>query len=223
MPAVSGVTALVKVGNEVQILTPSGSGTFTVTFGGQTTGALTASTLTAAALQTALTGLTSIGASNVSVAGSTGGPWTVTFQGALAGQNVATLVCGNFTGGLTVATSQGTTVYTTAGGQRKAKLTRTTKDVDSTSKDSAGWEENIPTFRGWQLDFDGLLLETDADFLALEAAYLNNNQVLLELVTPAGHSYSGFGTLSAFPVDVPHDNVATISCTVKGTTVLTKV
>lgn len=221
--ATTGVAVLVKVGNEAQILTPSGSGTFTVTFGGQVTGALTAATLTAAALQTALTGLTSIGAGNVSVAGATGGPWTVTFQGALAGQNVPFLVCGNFTGGLTVAVSQGTTVYTTVGGQRKAKLTRSVKDADSTSKDSAGWDENLPTFRGWQIDFDGLLLETDADFLALESAYFNNNQVLIELVTPAGHSYSGTGTLTSFAADGPHDNVATVTATVKGTTVLTKV
>lgn len=60
--------------------TPS-SGTFTLSFGGQTTAALPfdASSTT---VENALTGLSSIGANNVSVTGD--GPYTVTFQNALA-------------------------------------------------------------------------------------------------------------------------------------------
>jgi hypothetical protein len=44
------------------------------------------------ALQTALEGLAAIGPGNVSVAGEPGGPWTVTFQNALAQQPIATPV-----------------------------------------------------------------------------------------------------------------------------------
>lgn len=72
-----GVTAV----NEVQVVTLNGTptgGTFTVTLGANTTSGL-AYNASAGTVQTALQGLASIGASNATVAGSAGGPWTVTF------------------------------------------------------------------------------------------------------------------------------------------------
>lgn len=79
--------------NEVQTITLTGAtdGTFRLTFGANTTAPL-AYNISAADLQTALEGLTSIGAGNVGVAGDAGGPYTVTFQGALAATDVAMLV-----------------------------------------------------------------------------------------------------------------------------------
>jgi RHS repeat-associated protein len=62
---------------------PTG-GTFTLTFNGQTTAPI-AYNGTAAAVQSALQALTTIGAGNALVAGPAGGPWTVRFAGALAG------------------------------------------------------------------------------------------------------------------------------------------
>src|SRR5260221_780463 len=59
------------------------SGTFTLTFNGQTTGPL-GFNATAAQVQTALQGLSTIGAGNVTVA-QFGNLYTVTFVGALAG------------------------------------------------------------------------------------------------------------------------------------------
>lgn len=59
--------------------------TFTLSFGGQTTSALNGSTTTSAALQTALTGLSSIGAGKATVTGSNGGPYTVTLDATLVG------------------------------------------------------------------------------------------------------------------------------------------
>lgn len=117
----------------------------------------------------------------------------------------------------------GTSSFKTVAGQRSGKLTRTIKDVDSTSKDSAGWEENIPTFRGWQVDFGNLLLETDTAFGDLETAYQNNAQIQVQLLTAGGHTYTGLATLTSLAMDVPHDNVAVISGSLKGTAALTKV
>lgn len=76
--------------DEVQVLTVGGSGltSFTVTFGGQTTGAIVAAA-TAAQVQTALEALSTIGVGNVLVTGSASGPWTLTFRGALADTDVA--------------------------------------------------------------------------------------------------------------------------------------
>lgn len=73
-------------------------GTFTVSFGGKTTTAITASASlpTAATLQAALRALSSIGSSGVSVAGSAGGPFTLTFNlGPWGDNDVAQVTCDN--------------------------------------------------------------------------------------------------------------------------------
>ncbi len=68
-----------------------GGGTWTAAFGINTTAAL-ALAISPAAFQAALEGLASIGPGNVSVSGSAGKYYVVTFIGALAGTNVAELV-----------------------------------------------------------------------------------------------------------------------------------
>jgi hypothetical protein len=89
--------------DEIQTLTignaPTG-GTFTLSFNGSTTGNL-AYDAAAATLQTALTGLASIGANNCTVTGPAGGPWQIQFTGALAAQNLPAITANraNLTGG----------------------------------------------------------------------------------------------------------------------------
>jgi len=90
--------------SEVQVITltstPTG-GTFPLSFSGQTTSAI-AWNASAATVDTALEALANIGAGNLSVTGSAGGPWTVTFAGALANTNVAQMTgdSTNLTGGV---------------------------------------------------------------------------------------------------------------------------
>lgn len=89
--AVTETTAGTAGGNEVQTVTltptPTG-GTFTLTYSGQTTSAI-AYNASAATVDAALEALSNIGAGDVAVTGSAGGPWTVTFGTALANTNVA--------------------------------------------------------------------------------------------------------------------------------------
>jgi trimeric autotransporter adhesin len=78
-------------GNEIQVVTLNGtasSGTFTLTYAGQTTGAI-AYNADAATVDAALEALSNIGSGDVTVTGSAGGPWTVEFTGALAATNVS--------------------------------------------------------------------------------------------------------------------------------------
>ncbi len=81
--------------NEVQTVTISAtSGSFTLSYAGQTTSAITYKSTatkapTAAVVQAALIALSNIGPSDVSVTGSAAGPFTVTFQGTLAATDVA--------------------------------------------------------------------------------------------------------------------------------------
>jgi len=73
------------VTNEVQVVTVAAGGNpFTLGFRGAVTSSL-ANAATAATVQTAVQGLATVGSGNATVAGSNGGPYTVTFAGALAG------------------------------------------------------------------------------------------------------------------------------------------
>lgn len=113
----------VAVANEVQTVTEEAGvdgGTFILTFGGQSTSAL-AWDITAANLELALEALPNIGTGNVAVTGSAGGPYTVTFQGTLAGENVPELVGvssltdGGVPEGITIATVTQGSNYARAG------------------------------------------------------------------------------------------------------------
>jgi hypothetical protein len=97
--------------SEVQTATitggPSG-GTFTLTLSGETTAAI-AYNATAAAVQSALEALPSVQAGDVTVTGSAGGPYTLTFGGNYAGANVPAVTAtpsltGGSTPGVTMAT-----------------------------------------------------------------------------------------------------------------------
>jgi hypothetical protein len=111
-------SAKVAAVNEAQLVTINGGptgGTFTLSFNRgtvQTTAAI-AYNAAASAVQVALEALSNIGAGNVAVTGSAGGPYTVTFQGTLAGVNVNALTA---TPSLTGGSSPSITVTTTTQG-----------------------------------------------------------------------------------------------------------
>lgn len=108
--------------DEIQTVTVTGTptgGTFTLTFNGQTTGTIAFNAL-ASAVQTALQGLSSVGANNALVSGSAGGPYTVRFTATLgqADQPQMTASGAGLTGGtspdVTPATVQAGSGFTTA-------------------------------------------------------------------------------------------------------------
>ncbi|MGH3578737.1 MAG: hypothetical protein ACRDU0_14425, partial [Mycobacterium sp.] len=106
------VTSYGYAGDAVQQVALTGSptgGTFTLSFGGQTTTAI-AYNASAATVQSALQALSSIGSGNVFVAGAAGGPWTVRFGGSLAGAYQAQLTASG--AGLTGGTSPSVAVTT---------------------------------------------------------------------------------------------------------------
>jgi hypothetical protein len=91
--------------NEVNLLTIDATGgTFTVTVNGQTTSAV-AENASAATLQTALEALSNVAPGDVTVTGSAGGPYTITWAAALANTNITITADGtSLTGGASTAT-----------------------------------------------------------------------------------------------------------------------
>jgi len=131
--------------DEVQTVTEGGSGltSFTLTYAGQTTAAIPAAA-SAAAVQSALEALSNIAVGDVTVAGSPGGPYTVTFGGDLANTNVAQMTATptGGTGTVVVAT-------TVAGGA----------DASSDGREVlAGFvytDQRVPAEGGWPLHWHG--------------------------------------------------------------------
>ena len=129
--------------SEVQTVTVNGSptgGTFTLSFRGATTAGL-AYNAAASAVQTALQGLATIGASNATVTGSNGGPYTVTFAAALANTAVDEIVADGSS--LTGGTDPSVTVVTTTEGEASNGITGLinqagvqTGELDTTDADS---------------------------------------------------------------------------------------
>jgi len=101
--------------NDVQTVTISGTptgGTFTLSFGGQTTSAL-AYNASSSAVQTAFLALSSVGTGNAKVTGSAGGPYTVTFSGTLGNASRAVITAASsLTGGTSPAVA---VAHTTTG------------------------------------------------------------------------------------------------------------
>lgn len=91
--------------NEVKTLTiDAAGGTFTLTYAAQTTSAIAFNAL-ASVVQAALIALSTIGAGNISVSGSAGGPYTITFLGTLSGlPQTLTSTATSLTGGAGTAT-----------------------------------------------------------------------------------------------------------------------
>jgi hypothetical protein len=104
-PGIAALLSDMGFANEVQTVTITGvptGGTFTLTFDGQTTATI-AYNAAASAVTSALLALSNLDTGDVTVTGSAGGPFTVTFAGVYAGLNVPALA-GNATG-LTGGTS----------------------------------------------------------------------------------------------------------------------
>ena len=166
----SSATFAVGAVNEVQSLAISGaSGTYTLTFNGQTTAAL-AFNATALSVQAALNALTSIGGvgGSVSVAGS-GGSFNVTFGGTLAATNVSQITATG-AGGTSVIAS----TITNGQSALTATLTGTTNEVlDNT---------NAPGFVGFaQLP----AVAVEATIAAAFESYHLNTALPLTIGTPS--------------------------------------
>lgn len=95
----------VNNGTGVQVATMGGSptgGTFTLTYNSVATGTI-AYNASAATVQTALNAISTAPVGGVTVSGSAGGPWTITFPAGLATKGMLTAQNGSLTGGTSPA------------------------------------------------------------------------------------------------------------------------
>ncbi|MRX54701.1 phage major tail protein, TP901-1 family [Bacillus idriensis] len=112
--------------------------------------------------------------------------------------------------------------WTKVAGQKGGTLTREYDTIDVTSKDNMGWNDEEYGNASWSIEADGLLVEDDAGFLALEAAFEGAEYVKVRFQTQAGNNYEGSAIISDFSVEAPYDDSATYSLTLNGKGAYTK-
>lgn len=108
------------------------------------------------------------------------------------------------------------------GGQRGATLNRSSDTIDATSKDGAGWQENIAGLKSWSIDADGILVESDEAYAILEESYLNSEEVVAYVELPSGSRYEGKVIITDLPIEAPHDDLVTYSVSLTGSGALAK-
>jgi YD repeat-containing protein len=126
-------------GDNVQQVTLTGNptgGTFTLSFGGQTTSAI-AYNASASSVQSALQSLSSIGTGNALVASPTGTGWVVRFAGTLAGA-VQAAITGSGSG-LTGGTNPSISITVTSLGGDAGRVQQTTDPRGIVSKTDYDW------------------------------------------------------------------------------------
>jgi TP901-1 family phage major tail protein len=106
--------------------------------------------------------------------------------------------------------------YTKVAGQRGGTFNRSSDTLDLTSKDNAGWQDEDYGTASWSIEADGLLVESDAGYAALEDAFDNKEFVLVRWETAAGNKYEGSAIITDFSTEAPYDDSATYSITLNG-------
>jgi TP901-1 family phage major tail protein len=113
--------------------------------------------------------------------------------------------------------------FVVLGGQRGATLNRSAETMDVTTKDSGGWKENLAGLKEFSIDADGLIVESNTAYQALEDAFNDGTAIDVELSTPNDTTYTGKVLVTDFPIELPYDDTVTYSVTLTGTGALTKV
>ncbi len=113
--------------------------------------------------------------------------------------------------------------YTLIGGQRSATITESKETVDITNKGDFGWKNTTGTVRGVTIDFDGLVDEVDAGFLALRDVFWNNVSKQFRFNTPGAVTYTGTFEMSSLEESYPFDDAVGYSASLASKGAVVKV
>lgn len=114
-------------------------------------------------------------------------------------------------------------VYTKIGGQRGCSISREKETLETTTKDSNGWQEFEAGFKSWSISADGLIITDDVAYEKLEDSYLSDEKLLIHVKMPSGVKYQGFAICTSLENDLPYDDEISYSTEFQGSGELKKV
>lgn len=100
--------------------------------------------------------------------------------------------------------------------QRGGTLNRSADTLDASSKEDYGWANNEAGIKSWSLDCDGLFVENNNGFDALNVAWVNGDCVRVRVRFPSGLTFVGNAIITDFPIEFPYDDAVTYSLTFEG-------
>lgn len=107
-------------------------------------------------------------------------------------------------------------VWTVLGGQRSGDLTQSADEIDASTKTSGGWGSHIQGLKTWSLDMELVYIKEDVGIKALTDAFRAGKEVFIKLEYADKTYQTGWGYITDLSPSAPHDDVATISCTISG-------
>lgn len=111
---------------------------------------------------------------------------------------------------------QSTGEFSKVAAQRGGTLNRSADTLDASSKEDYGWANNEAGIKSWSLDCDGLFVENNAGFDALNVAWVNGDCVRVRVRFPSGLTFVGNAIITDFPIEFPYDDAVTYSLTFEG-------
>lgn len=109
-------------------------------------------------------------------------------------------------------------------GQRGASLSMSADDIDITDKTTEGYKAFLAGLKEWSISCDGLVCVGDAGYDALVDAFLNAEEVQVQLKNEAGtFGYQGTVSIASMDFDAQYDDALTYSCELKGASALQKI
>ncbi|MCW2278738.1 phage tail tube protein [Heliophilum fasciatum] len=114
-----------------------------------------------------------------------------------------------------------TPTYTVLGGQNGATLNRSAKVIDTTSKETGAWAENIAGVLSWSIDCDGFMVTGDTALDAMDTAFNGRDVLKAEIRVPSGKKYTGNVYITDFSYEFPADDGGTYKLTLTGSGALT--
>jgi len=106
--------------------------------------------------------------------------------------------------------------YIKIGGQQGATLNRSKELIETTSKDSSGWREQMSGVKEWGIEADGLLIVNDRGYCALENSFINDTKLMIQMMTPSGLKYKGEVIVTDFPIEAGFEDMSTYGITFEG-------
>ena len=107
-----------------------------------------------------------------------------------------------------------TDTYVKVGGQKDASMSISQAPMDTTDKDSAGWQEKELGNREISVDFDAFLIEDNAGWLELKKGLINlagdQQKCNCQVKTPA-YTYTGNWIMTGLSMAGPEADMATVS------------
>lgn len=101
-------------------------------------------------------------------------------------------------------------------GQKSAAIKQNVTTIDITNQITRQWKRILPDIKSWSIECTSLVIQDEYSFNLLENAYLNNNELEIEIINQ-DKNFHGKAYIVNFPINSSYDNTLLYNLTLQGT------